>query len=105
MTQISYCMSCERQLPAQAFRKNEKLSDGLDSWCNECRSEYNRQWKIDNADHVAEQAAAYNESRRAARAAERLPRACSECGKEFLPKRKDALTCSVRCRARRSRRI
>jgi hypothetical protein len=35
----------------------------------------------------------------------REPRLCLECGEEFSASRRDALTCSGRCRSRRSRRL
>ena len=43
MSESGYCVACEQMLPAEAFRPNPKLSDGLDSWCKACRSEYNCQ--------------------------------------------------------------
>jgi predicted nucleic acid-binding Zn ribbon protein len=85
-------------LPAEAFRRNPRNRDGLDSWCRRCHAEATREWRAANPEHIAE----YNERRRAEYAAEhpRTSRPCIVCGKPFS-KRADALVCGEDCRKQR----
>lgn len=36
------CTKCGRELPLSEFNKSKKSNDGLQSYCKECQSEYNR---------------------------------------------------------------
>lgn len=83
-------------LPAHAFRVNPKMAGGLHSWCKPCCVEATQRWR---ADHPAEVADA-----NAARRRPKMTKSCAECGCEFVAARKDALTCSRKCRLRRHRR-
>ena len=62
------------------------------------RAEYLRAWREANPEAVAE----YNRRRREERAAELAPleRVCVVCGRTFTPARRDARSCSRKCRAR-----
>ena len=82
------------------FRPNEAMLSGLHPWCRECVSNYGREWRAANPEWVKR----YQASQRAQYAAEREPleRVCvnAECGKVFVPSRRDARTCSRKCRDR-----
>jgi hypothetical protein len=39
------CARCREHLGASAYRISPYSSDGLDSWCIECRREYSREWR------------------------------------------------------------
>ena len=73
-----------------------RMREGLDSWCRECHVAATREWRERNRDYVD----ARNSARRAEYAAERGPleRRCAnpECGRAFVPARRDARTCSSR---------
>jgi hypothetical protein len=70
--------------------------------CRACAALAVRTWRDANRDYVV----ARNADRRAEYAAERGPleRVCvnPECGKTFVPSRRDARTCTRRCRDRLS---
>lgn len=36
------CSKCGRTLPPSEFWQNNSKSDGLQSWCNDCMTEYNK---------------------------------------------------------------
>lgn len=39
---MKHCRKCSRDLPRKAFHKNNRSRDGLQAWCCQCRSAYNR---------------------------------------------------------------
>ena len=84
------------------FRPNEAMPSGLHFWCRACVSSYGREWRDANPEAVKQ----YQAAQRAQYAAEREPleRVCvnAECGKVFVPSRRDAKTCSRVCRSRLS---
>src|SRR5512133_3771528 len=55
-----WCCRCRQWLPASAFRPNQRLLSGIDSWCKDCHAAAVRQWRLDNPEAVAE----YNQRRR-----------------------------------------
>ena len=82
------------------FRPNEAMPSGLHFWCQACVSSYGREWRDANPEAVKQ----YQAAQRAEYAAERGPleRQCAnpECGRTFARSRRDAKTCSRRCRDR-----
>ena len=40
---MKVCKHCGRELPEENFGKCSKSSDGLQWWCNECRSKYGKE--------------------------------------------------------------
>jgi hypothetical protein len=97
---MRWCTRCQSWKRESEFRPNPRMSDGLDSWCCECHVAATRAWRERNRDYVD----ARNAARRAEYAAERgsLERQCAnpECGRAFVPARRDARACSRRCRDR-----
>lgn len=71
-----WCLWCGESLPEPAERDHRQRY-----CCPECRTAA----KLDRR----------NEARRAARVRE--PRTCRQCGATFIPKRRDALVCSLGC--------
>ena len=39
------CRKCKEQKPIDAFRSSIIYKSGRETWCNECRSEYQREWQ------------------------------------------------------------
>ena len=39
------CRKCEKLKPIDAFRSSIIYKSGRETWCNECRSEYQREWQ------------------------------------------------------------
>jgi HNH endonuclease len=74
------------------------MRDGLHSWCRECQRQACRDWRVRNR-------AIDNAKRRAKTAGRRQPRVCTECGAEFNDRNANAVTCSKRCKGRRSYRL
>jgi hypothetical protein len=95
-----WCTRCRQWKWESDFRPNPRMSDGFDSWCRECHVGATRAWRERNRDYVD----AWNAARRVEYAAERgsLERQCEnpECGRTFARSRRDARTCSQRCRDR-----
>ena len=87
------CSRCYRSLPVSAFRANEKLRSGLDSWCLDCRREASRLWRAEHRDECDER-----------RRVPPLKLRCVECGGEFVG-RKGKLICSRSCKDRRYARL
>jgi hypothetical protein len=48
------CSRCERVLPLEAFWKNRRRRDGLESCCRECRAEDYAEWYAANRERKAE---------------------------------------------------
>jgi hypothetical protein len=65
------CTKCKEVKDISCFWKVKRMKDGFSSYCKQCRSEQRR--------------VRYNE------------RSCESCGKLFIPKMIDSLTCSVKC--------
>jgi hypothetical protein len=61
------CVRCEQWLPLDQFRLNPRMRSGLDSWCNGCKLERTRQYRVEHPEYEQ----AYNERRRAAYPAKR----------------------------------
>ena len=95
-----WCSRCRRWLDEGSFRPNPAMLSGLHPWCRECVSDYGREWRAANPEWVKR----YQAAQRAEYAAERGPleRVCvnPECGLSFTPSRRDAKTCSRKCRDR-----
>jgi hypothetical protein len=100
MSERSWCTRCQALKPVTEFRANPRMRDGLDSWCRACHVEATSAWRERNRVYID----ARNAARRAEYAAERGPleRRCAnpECGQTFVPARRDAKTCSKKCRGR-----
>lgn len=95
-----WCSRCRRWLDEGSFRPNPAMLSGLHPWCRKCVSNYGREWRAANPEWVER----YQAEQRAQYAAEREPLervgVNAECGKVFVPSRRDARTCSQRCRDR-----
>ena len=39
------CRKCEKLKPIDAFRPSIIYKSGRETWCNECRNEYQREWQ------------------------------------------------------------
>ena len=39
------CRKCEKLKPIDAFRSSIIYKSGRETWCNECRNEYQREWQ------------------------------------------------------------
>jgi ferric-dicitrate binding protein FerR (iron transport regulator) len=65
-TPAKTCRKCGESLIAAEFPSDQKMSDGLSSWCSSCHAEATRRWREQNPEHVD----AYNAKRRAVYAAE-----------------------------------
>jgi hypothetical protein len=72
----AWCCGCLAWLPLDAFRPNPGSRSGVQSRCRRCRSEASRQWRQQNAEHVAR----YNAARRIGA----RERECVECGTSFI---------------------
>lgn len=100
--ELRWCSACRSMRPVWEFRPNEAMVSGLHPWCRQCVSDYAREWREANRGYVE----AYNADRRAEYAAARGPleRTCAnpECGRTFTPSRRDAKTCTQKCRSRYS---
>jgi hypothetical protein len=67
------CTNCQQEKPASAFRPNQRLRLGFNSWCRECQVARTRQWRADHREEIlarrrkqwADRAAEVNERRRA----------------------------------------
>ena len=98
--ELRWCTHCQRLRPVELFVSNERMRDGLHSWCRDCTRAAVRRWREENREYVE----AYNRRRREEYAAghEPLERVCAnpECGRTFTPTRRDAGTCSKACRGR-----
>jgi hypothetical protein len=46
------CSRCHRELPADAFRPNPRMSRGLGSWCKSCALERTRQWRAEHGTEI-----------------------------------------------------
>jgi hypothetical protein len=79
--------------PVELFRANELMRDGLHSWCRDCTRAAVRRWREANREYVD----AYNAARRIGAPA---PQSCVVCGETFQASRRDAKTCSKKCRGR-----
>jgi hypothetical protein len=90
-----WCSSCRRMLRVESFRPNPRMRDGVHSWCKGCVSEYGKRWREAHPEVVRE----YRESRRLGPAPERVCE-LAECGRSFVPARRDARYCSGKCRDR-----
>jgi hypothetical protein len=86
------CARCRRGLPIAAFRQNEHMRFGIDSWCRECHNEATRAWRARHPERVAEINAARREGP--------WLRTCAGCGARFPGKRRNAKWCP-NCRSRR----
>ena len=94
-----WCSRCRRWLGVGLFRPNPVMLSGLPRGVAVV-SGYARDWREANPNAVE----AYNRERREKYAAERGPheRLCvnEECGRTFTGSRRDARTCSDKCRSR-----
>jgi hypothetical protein len=80
------CPICRLEKPLSAFSRNVRRSDGVQSYCTECRREYMRRHYARNASKYRAFAAARNERRRATIRQvirEAKDRPCSDCGLWF----------------------
>jgi len=95
-----WCSRCQRWLPEESFRRNEAMLSGLHPWCRECVSDYAREWRAANREAVERYQAEQRERYAVGRGP--LERVCvnEECGRTFMPSRRDARTCSEKCRSR-----
>lgn len=84
------CRRCGQSKPAADFRANDRMRDGLNSWCKACQVERTREWRRDHRDE-------YNAVRRRGP----VELTCVECGEVFPSARADTLTCGYTCRRRR----
>ena len=100
MIDTRWCTRCRKWLPLAHFRPNDRMRDGLHSYCRRCAADLVRDWRRRNPEVVER----YNRERREAYADARGPleRQCfnPDCGRTFVPTRKDARTCSQTCRDR-----
>lgn len=74
--------------PFSAFSRNLRRSDGVQSYCIECRRGYNQRWYKRNAGKHRRAAAKRNERRRARIRRildEAKDRPCADCGGRFPP--------------------
>ena len=96
----AWCTACPGWKPAGDFPANPRMRDGRSSHCRVCHAVASKRWREANPEVVE----TYNRERRAEYAAERGPleRVCAnvECGVKFVASRRDARTCSNRCRDR-----
>ena len=53
------CPTCKRELSIDNFCKNKNTSDKLFYCCRECKSEYNKKYKRENAERIKEYASKY----------------------------------------------
>ena len=92
------CTSCSAWKPAEDFPANPRMRDGRSSHCRVCHAAASKRWREANRDYVD----AVNAARREEYAAEhgQLERQCENCGRTFARSRRDARTCSQRCRDR-----
>ena len=92
------CTSCSAWKPAEDFPANPRMRDGRSSHCRVCHAGASKRWREANRDYVD----AVNAARREGFAAEhgQLERQCENCGRTFARSRRDARTCSQRCRDR-----
>lgn len=42
---MKYCPSCNKEKDYSEFSKNKRQPDGYQSWCKQCGSDYNRQYR------------------------------------------------------------
>lgn len=47
---LKYCSVCDRWLPYSEYRNSKQAKDGKHSTCKDCRDNYIKQWRIDNAE-------------------------------------------------------
>jgi len=48
---MKHCRHCDQDKPADAFTRNQRMNDGLSSWCKACHKAATRKWR---AEHGAE---------------------------------------------------
>lgn len=58
-TEQKWCPRCRKPKSIDDFGRNKRHSDGLQSWCKKCGSEYNRQCYKKNPDPAKERAGKY----------------------------------------------
>lgn len=46
--ECKWCPRCEDYIPVERFAKNNSVSDGLQSYCKQCKRECLREWRADN---------------------------------------------------------
>jgi predicted nucleic acid-binding Zn ribbon protein len=96
----AWCTRCLAWKPAEDFPANPRMRDGRSSHCRVCHAAASKRWREANRDYVD----AVNAARREEYAAEhgQLERQCEnpECGRTFERSRRDAKTCSEKCRDR-----
>jgi hypothetical protein len=94
-----YCSRCQRWLSLDSFRANDAAPSGRHWWCRDCVSSYGREWREANAAHVERRNAEMREQY--ARERGPLERRCGnpDCGRVFVPSRRDAKTCTRECRS------
>jgi len=58
------CNTCLKELPVDMFHKNKSALDGLQYRCKSCTKLYDKQYCIDNAEHIKERRKQYSQSER-----------------------------------------
>ena len=56
------CTKCVTVKPRQSFSRSNIASDGLHTWCKECKSRRTREWYAENADRLRAEAKARYEA-------------------------------------------
>ena len=91
-----FCLACARQNEYLVQRAPDRGAWEYHHQCRHCRREFiggvHRRYCSDACGEAVRQA------RRVRRPAQRLERACDVCQQPFLPRRRDARTCSPKCR-------
>ena len=97
---MRWCSRGRHMVSAEGFRLNAAMPGGLHSWCRACVSSYGREWREANRGYVEAYQAARRDEYRAEHGS--LERVCAnpECGRMFARSRRDAKTCSQKCRDR-----
>ena len=53
------CSKCGRELPLECFSKNKTKSDGLQSYCKECKKQYNTKYDAEHVEEIKQHKAKY----------------------------------------------
>jgi hypothetical protein len=86
MLWMKKCPTCGVKKPLSAFSNNARRSDGVQSYCTECRRDHMRRHYAQNAVRYRASAAVRNERRRAAIRhiiRETKDHPCSDCGLRY----------------------